>query len=127
MGLKPDYGLRLVQDGVASITDLFFYDFHLFSLSVLGGGDYSTTVDTSYNGEIYALSLDFNQKQLGQILSKANPSVAAAVRAELSQDGLSVRSIDVIEPMTFAVRARLGGLQTAEKEQFVPLIAQEIL
>jgi hypothetical protein len=29
--------------------------------------------------------------------------------------------------VTFAVRARLGALQTGAKEQFIPLVAREIL
>jgi hypothetical protein len=31
-GFKADYGLRLMQQGVSPTTDLFFYDFRLFSL-----------------------------------------------------------------------------------------------
>lgn len=127
MGFKPDYGLRLLREGVTPATDLFFYEFHLFSISVLQHGDYSTTVQTLYDGQMHALSLDFNQVQLEAILARANPSVAAFVWAELSQDGVSARSIDLDACVTFAVRARLGQLQIAAKEQFVPLITQEIL
>ena len=36
--MKPDYGLRLLQDGVASNVDLFFYDFTLFSITTRDGG-----------------------------------------------------------------------------------------
>jgi hypothetical protein len=39
--MKPDYGLRLLQDGVASNVDLVFYDFTVFSITVLGHGQYS--------------------------------------------------------------------------------------
>ena len=73
------------------------------------------------------MSLDFNQRQLEEILAKADPSVAAVVQAELSHDAVSARSIELTESVSFAVRARLGRLQRAEKEQFVPLITQEIL
>jgi hypothetical protein len=127
MRVKPDYRLRLLKDGVAPGTDLFFYDFHLFSISVLGGGNYSTTVNTRYDGQMHALSLDFNQRQLEEILARADLSLAASIRAELSQDAVSIRSIDLNACVTFAVRARSGRLQTAEKEQFIPLITQEIL
>ena len=124
---KPDYGLRLMQQGTLSATDWFFYDFRLFSLSVLGRGDYSTMFEKGYEGELYALSLNFNHAQLEQILAKADPRLAAFVRTEISHDPASPRSIDFEGHIVFGVRARLGPLQTAAKEQFVPLVAQEIL
>jgi hypothetical protein len=126
-GFKPDYGLHLMQQGTSSTTDLLFYDFSLFSLSLLNRGEYSTTVEKGHDGKFYALSLDFNQAQLEQILAKADPLIAAFVRTEISQDPASPRSIDFEGHIVFGVRARLGQLQTAAKEQFVPLVTQEIL
>jgi hypothetical protein len=126
-GFKPDYGLHLVQQGISSSVDLFFYDFHLFSLSVLGCGEYSTTADREHGGEFYAVSLDFNYTQLQQILSKADSRTATFVRANISEDPVSPRSIELERHVVFSVRARLGQLQTVAKEQFVPLVAQEIL
>ena len=127
MGFKPDYGLRLVTEGTSSAVELFFYNFHLFSLTILSRSYYSTVVDTPYDGVLHALSLDFDHYQLERILSKADPRVAALLCAELSCDPTSPRSIDLERCVVFGVRARLGRLQTAEREQFVPLIAQEIL
>jgi hypothetical protein len=126
-GFKPDYGLNLMQQGTSPAADLFFYDFRLFSLSVLGRGEYSTMVEIQFQGEQHALSLDFNHSLMEKILAKAEPRLAAFVRAELSRDPLSPRAIDLDRHVTFGVRARLGGLQTVAKEQFVPLVAQEIL
>jgi hypothetical protein len=126
-GFKPDYGLHLMQQGTSSATDLFFYDFRLFSLSLLGHGEYSTTVEKGLEGELYALSLDFNHAQLERILAKAGPLIATLVRTEISRDPASPRSIDFEGHVAFGVRARLGQLQTVAKEQFVPLVAQEIL
>ncbi len=42
MSFKPDYGLRQMNDGVSREVDQFFYDFRLWSLTVLGRGQYST-------------------------------------------------------------------------------------
>jgi hypothetical protein len=57
---------------------LFFYNFHLFSLTILSRSYYSTVVDTPYDGVLHALSLDFDHYQLERILSKADPRVAEA-------------------------------------------------
>jgi hypothetical protein len=125
-GFKPDYGLHLMQQGISSSVDLFFYDFPLYSLSILGRGEYSTMVEKGHGGEFYALSLDFDHAQLEQILAKANPRLAAFIRTNISHDPASPRSIDFNGHVVFSVRARLGHLQTVAKEQFVPLVAQEI-
>lgn len=127
MSFKPDYGLRLIRDGVSRDVDHFFYDFRLFSVTVLARGQYSTMVEVPYRGEPHALSLDFDQRQLEQILSKATPQLATFVRAELARDSASARTIDFDGEVAFGVRARLGQLQRVQRESFVPLVAQEIL
>jgi hypothetical protein len=122
--LKPDYGLRLLKDGFSRTADLFFYEFRLYSISVLGIGDYSTMVEHRYEGEMHALSLDFNHTQLEQILVGADPTLAAFIRAELKNP--FPRTIELDGYVRFAVRARLGSLQMGTHEQFIPLVAQEI-
>jgi len=124
---KPDYGLRLMRDGVSRDTEHFFYDFRLFDLTVLGAGQYSTMVEMRYDGEVHALSLDFNQSQLDQILDKATPQLGALIRAELARDVASPRAIDFEGEVAFGVRARLGRPQKVQRETFVPFIAQEII
>lgn len=127
MAYAPDYGLRQMRDGISPKVDLFFYNFQLFSLTVLGRGEYSTMVQKPLEGEMHALSLDFNSEQLERILTKAAPPLAAFIRAELARDPSTPRSIDFDGFVAFGVRARLGPIQTTAKEQYVPLIAQEIL
>jgi hypothetical protein len=126
MSFKPDYGLRLLKDGVSSTVDHCFYDFRLYSLAVIARGQYSTMVELPYGEEVYALSLDFSQSQLDQILAKASPSLQQYIRAQLSADPATPRRIDFDGEVSFGVRARLGTLQQASKESFVPLLAQEI-
>lgn len=125
--LKPDYGLRLLQDGVAREVDHFFHEFRLDSLTVLGRGQYSTMVELPYDGEVYALSVDFSGAQLNDILSKAPAGVAAFIRAELARDAAAPRTIDLEGSVSFGIRARLGQLQKAARESFVPLVCEEIL
>ena len=127
MTYKPDFGLRLLREGITPKVDHFFYDFRLYSLTVLGRGQYSTMVQKPYSGELHALSLDFNQDQLDQILSKAKSELAAFIQAELRRDPVSPRTIDFQGEIAFGVRARLGQLQKAHHESFVPFVAQEII
>lgn len=127
MSYKPDYGLRLLEDGLSREVIHCFYDFRLFSLTVVGRGQYSTMVEMPYASQLHALSLDFNQQHLDQILSKATPQLAAYIRRELALDPVTPRTIDFEGEVAFEVRARLGQIQKAERESFVPLVAQEIL
>lgn len=127
MGFKPDYGLRLVSEGVPPSVDLFFYGFNAFSITILSRDSFSTTVDKPYDGVLHALSLDFDRDQLEQILSKMNSRITLRFWKEISRNSVSPRSIDLEENVIFSVRARLGEIQKATKEEFVPLIAYEIL
>ena len=80
MAFKPDYGMLRMREGFSPDADLFFYDLRMFSLTVLGRGEYSTTVDMEFGGQTYCLSLDFSHAQLKQILAKT-PGVAPLVNA----------------------------------------------
>ena len=126
MSYKPDYGLKLLSEGVSTDVDHFFYDFQMNSLSVLGPGQYSTTVDMFFADERYAFSLDFDATLYNIILSKAHPEITAFLHNELSRDSSTPRTIDFDGNIAFGVRARLGELQQLPKESFVPFTAHEI-
>jgi hypothetical protein len=127
MSFKPDYGLKLLNDGFSRNVDHNFYDFRLYSLTVLGRGEYSTMVEMPFNGQVYAMSLDFGQNHLNKILGKAPQNIARYLSGELSRDPNTPRTIDFEGEVIFGVRARLGELQRVQKESFVPFVAQEIM
>ena len=127
MSYKPDFGLRLINEGWSQDADHHFANFRLFNLGVLGGGQYSTTVDMPYQRELYAMSLDFNQEQFEQILIKANPDLATFLLEQLLRDPVTPRTIEFEGEIAFGVRARLGQLQKVAHESFVPFVAQEIM
>ena len=127
MSFKPDYGLRLKEEGISNDVDLDFYDFHLFSLTLLGNDQFSTMVEIPVDGELHALSLDFKFGQLNEILSKAALPLANYIRKELERDPVTQRTIDFEGEVIFGVKARLGDLQVVNNERFVPLVAREIM
>ena len=127
MSFKPDYGLRLKEEGISEDVDLDFYDFHLYSLTLLGNDQFSTMVEIPVDEELYALSLDFTISQLNEILSKATLPLANYLRKELARDSVTLRTIDFEAEVIFGVRARLGELQVVQNERFVPLVAREIM
>ncbi len=127
MSFAPDYGLRRQREGATPDLDIYLYDFVLDSLDVLGPGQFSAMVELAYEGEDHALSLDFDAQHLEAILALASPELEAFVRAEVSRDPDSPREIEFDEDVLFDVRARLGKLQEAQGETFIPLVVQEIL
>lgn len=126
MTLLPDLGLHLIRLGHTSDSKHHFSDFPLFTLTVLGRGQYSTVVNSPWGGELYAMSLDFNQEHLDAILSKAPPHINSIIRSELTRDPSSPRSIDFEGKVMLQVTARLGEIQKGPYETFVPFIAEEI-
>ena len=127
MSFKPDYGLRLIREGYSQQVDLNFYDFRLFNIDVLGRGQYSTMNELPYKGQLHALSLDFNQTHLDQILLKATPQIRQYVENEIFNDPDTARTIDFEGEITIGVRVRLGQIQKVARASFAPLVVQEIL
>ena len=62
-----------------------------------------------------------------QILSNASLQIASIISKELKRDPFTPRTIDFNGEVVFDVRARLGQLQKAQCESFVPLVVQEII
>jgi hypothetical protein len=130
MAYKPDYGLRLLNNGISRNVDHYFHEFRLYRLDVLCPDQYTTMVEIPFDDEVYTLSLDFNEQQLMQILSQAPQDIAAFIIKELSRDPYTPRTINFDGEIAFGVRARLGAIQITQigtKEVFVPFIAQEII
>ncbi len=73
----------------------------MFSLSVLGPGLFSTTVEMLRDGEWLALSLDFEEQQLDQILSDAPARTVNFPRAELTRDATWPREIELPDEVAF--------------------------
>jgi len=118
--------LKLFNGGIGQEVLQNFHTFALYSLTLLGQGQYSTMVDMPFDGELYALSLDFNQGHLDRILAKAPAHIADFIRQEILLDPTTPRTLDFEGEVIFGVRARLGQLQSNESERFVPLIAETI-
>ena len=127
MSVKPDYGLRQLADGTSSSVDHFFYDIPLHHLSIIAEGQYSTIINLPFNGELHALSLDFDDLSIALILAPAPDAIYQQVRSELSLDPATPRTIELPAGVTFSVRARLGQIQQVPGETFVPLIVQEVV
>ena len=126
MAFKPDYGLYLASIGTTSTVKLYFPVFRLFTITVLGGGYFSTTNGFPFGDQDYAMSVDFNADQLRTILSFADKTTYDYVVGILQKDANSQREIELPNYIGFNLFAHLGELQKSVYEEFIPLIADDI-
>lgn len=83
-------------------------------------------VEIPRGGIVYALSLDFDECRLEEILKRAPANIVAEIRESLDADPNTPRRIDFEGSVSFGVKAHLGKPQQGAHEEFVPLIVDEI-
>jgi hypothetical protein len=126
MTMRPDYGLHLLERGVSRQVQHVFYDFCADHVSLVGSSRYTTMVNIVREGREFALSVDFDEARLRSILAAVPESVAERLRSEIGRDRTTIRTIEIGQPVTIGIKARLGQLQRVEHEQFVPFILEEV-
>lgn len=123
---KPDYGLKLLQDGISNDVSIHFPQFVLYSITVLDYEKYSSMVEIPYDNQVYALSIDFNFGQLQEMLKYAPQNAIEQITQALDSDMFTQRTIDIYEPFMVDLTVSLGELQRNQYEEFVPFVIRSI-
>lgn len=126
MAYKPDYGLKLLQDGISSDVSIHFPQFLLYSITVLDYEKYSSMVEIPYDNQVYAVSIDFNHEQLQDMLKYASKNALQQITENLDSDMFTQRTIDINEPFMVDLTVSLGELQRNQYEEFVPFVIRSI-
>ena len=126
MAYKPDYGLKLLQDGITRDVSIHFPQFLLYSITVLDYEKYSSMVEIPYDNQVYAVSIDFNHEQLQDMLKYASKNALQQITEELDSDMFTQRTIDIEEPFMIDITISLGKLQRNQHEEFVPFIVKSV-
>jgi hypothetical protein len=126
MAYKPDYGLKLLEDGISSDVSIHFPQFLLYSITVLDYEKYSSMVEIPYDNQVYAVSIDFNHEQLQDMLKCASKNALQQITEELDSDMFTQRTIDIEEPFMINITISLGKLQRNQHEEFVPFIVKSV-
>ena len=127
MAFKPDYGLRLEKDGIGRNVNHCFYRVPLHGFDVTGLGHFTICLDVPYEGETHALSLDFGNENLTEILSLVSPDVRQDISLELARDPNRPRSIHFPSPVYCDhICASLGDIQHGPYESYIPLNIIEV-
>lgn len=126
MSFVPDFGMRLVRDGASRELDVHLVPFQLDHISVVDEESFTTMSNVEVYGETHAISLDFDLEILGAIMSLCPDEIAHFIATDLMNNSFAGHTSELPEPINFAVTARLGELQTADQEQYIPLLAQSV-
>ncbi|MDQ3398023.1 MAG: hypothetical protein M3511_09685 [Deinococcota bacterium] len=126
MSFASDFGLRLIRDGASPDMDVHIVPFELDHISIVSDELFTTISNMEFDGEPHAVSLDFGVKILEAIRVLCSDEIAQFIAGQLSANSFEGYTIELPEPVALAVTARLGKMQTAEKEQYVPLVVQSV-
>ncbi len=126
MVYKPDYGSKLLRDGISKDVRINFPQFTINSITILDYEEYSTIVETFYNNELYALSIHFTQKQLHEMLKFASKDTIEQINNQLNVDMFTRRTINLNESFIVNLTLSLGEFQKNQYQEFVPFIIKNI-
>lgn len=126
MAYKPDYGLKLLQDGISNTVSIHFPQFVLYSITILDYEKYSSMVEIPYDNQVYAVSIDFTHEQLQDMLKYASKNALQQITENLDSDMFTQRTIDIEEPFMIDITISLGKLQRSQHEEFVPFIVKSV-
>ncbi len=122
MSFKPDMGMKLMESGLGKESRLSFHDFPLHRIYVLGKNSYTAVANLPWEGHVYALSIDFNNKTLVKMLAHS-PSK----KNELLRASKSTGHFDLDEPISVSVSGHFGDLVITLKQVFRPFIVEEVI
>jgi hypothetical protein len=126
MSFAPDFGLRLVRDGASPEMDIQLVPFTLDRISVVDKELFTTISNLVFDGEPHAVSLDFDGEILQVIKQLCPPKTARLIENELQNRFTQGHTLMLPRPLALAVTARLGEVQSAQFEDFLPLVVQSV-
>ena len=126
MAYAPDYGLAMLKSGMDEASTISFSPFNLTNISMLGDGDFTTSVNVPIGEVEHALSVDFSPAMLGNILSLGPDDTAKLVLDWLKRTP-AVATFELASPIAFDVLLVFGEPQSNDDEVYVPLVVQEVL
>jgi len=126
MSFAPDFGLRLVRDGASPEMEIQLIPFELDRISVVDEGLFTTVSGKVFDGETHAVSLDFDGEILKAIKQLCPKKTARLIEDQLQNSFTKGYTLMFPQPIQLAVTARLGEVQKAQYEDFIPLVVQSV-
>lgn len=122
--IRPDFGMYLVNQGTPRDRDLYYYDVRVNHVSVSGPRLYTFTTNIVVGGVEYCASFDFDESMLSRLMLRVPNEKRSELISSRSRVGTTVEFQIAVRA---DVKVRLGELQHAQREDFVPLVVTAFL
>lgn len=126
MSFAPDFGLRLVRAGASPEMEIQLVPFELDRISVVNEELFTTISNMVLLGEPHAVSLDFDAEILKAIKELCPKKTASQIEEQLQNNFTKGHTLMFPRSIKLSVTGRLGEIQTARYEQFVPLVVHSV-
>lgn len=123
---KKDYGLKMLEEGYSNEVLFNYPNFKIFSITIIGLKQFTTMVDFPYNDEVYALSVDFDDEALIQMMVFSSLFTQEQLIKELQSDPITPRTIDLVDSFSVSLSLKLGNIQKNQNETFLPFLIHKI-
>lgn len=126
--MNPDLGLTYQQQALVSDQPIEFQQIRFSEIDFVSPELCTTLFEVPWgeNGEIHALSLDFDQEILLELLGRLGPDAQQAFLTEVNGQ-LPPFHVSLPEPVLVdRVWCELGEEQEVEGENFIPFVIQRL-
>lgn len=123
-GWAKDFGNLMLSTGEKEHN---FIPFRMYHLVVVSEGSYTTTSNVGWGDEYYAVTLDFDQRILNQLLRLLPSKMSVPLQHAIEYQVKPPTKIDFPSPIDIAVKTKLGEPTGNIHENFVPFVVLEIL
>lgn len=126
MSIKPDLGLRLIDEGIRDDVLQVYYDVPFDRIDFLAPETYSTMLEIEREGTVFAVSFDFDDDIFAQLLARipSNKRQDFGKSLDGNRFPFSVNLPEVV--VARIVECQIGELQTGAHDSFVPLVIMRI-
>jgi hypothetical protein len=125
MPYAPDYGLMLLNQGHDKDFLVTFSTFRLSHISAVEPGLFTTIVNIPGGDIDFAMSVDFSDEILQNIISHC-PQESSDAIVNWANDLRGSATLQLPEPVIFSLVAQLGEVQTNGQESYAPFVAQSV-
>ena len=130
--MLKDYGLYMVENKLAFLgnetLEYNFYDVNFYGLDMLSLSEFSIMINTEFNGEKLALSLDFDTNILSSMLEQIPQAQADSIMQDIENaQKTNKASVNFTIPFIAKnIEAHIGKLQHGTNESFIPFVITKV-
>lgn len=124
--MRPDHGAYLHAQRISATVSLVFYDVPIDHVSVTDTSTVTTLVNKVEKGTEYAISFDFTEEAVAQLLARAPGGTLGTLERAARGPTPRARTVEFTPPLRVQLEARVIPLQRVRGEFFAPLLVYRV-